>query len=220
VKTGRCRVWTLRYRNTAFVSLLTFLIIYCSAALTLDFDQLYRGVEALREGFQDPLSSNLDESISGSVALANHLDISLIVTTLINFYGVVLGLFNTLADYVSFLETRNILARLGRGPVRDIAWVAVDFLLTTAISIGGFVHLWDAITYFGTLLLGGIFGLFETTQKGVQLGLWALACAELMMLAQWPSVRPDQPSSDLHGTLDLCDLDLDLGLLRIHIGHP
>ena len=44
VKIGRCRVWTLRYRNTAFVSLLTFLGIYCSVLLTLDFDQLYRGV--------------------------------------------------------------------------------------------------------------------------------------------------------------------------------
>lgn len=194
VRVGRYRFWTLRYRNTAFVSLLTFFFIYCLVLLTLDFDQIYRGVEALRQGFQDPDSPDYDETLAGFVPLVNHLDISVIVATMIIFNGVFLGLFNTLTDYISFLETRNILARLGRGPVHDIFWVAVDLLLTTVISIGGFVLFWVATDFFGTLLSVTRFELLETTQEGVRIGLAALASAGHMIGGSSPALDPTDPA--------------------------
>jgi hypothetical protein len=194
VKIRRCRVWTLRYRNTAFVSLLTFLVIYSLVLLTLDFDQLYYGVETLRARIQDPASPEFDESVAGFVALIGHLDTSLIVATMMIFYGVIFGLFNTLTDYVSFIETRNLLARLGRGPWRDILWITVDLLLTTVISIGGFVILWVAVTYFGSLLSERSLSISVVAHEGVGIGLAALANAASMMGENRPELNPTDPA--------------------------
>ena len=194
VKFGRCKVWTLRYRNTASISLLTFFIIYCAVLLTLDFEQLYQGVEALRTDFQDPNSPDYNEALSGFIPLVNHIEVSVIVMTMMIFNGIFLGLFNTLTDYVSFLETRNILARLGRGPLRDIAWVIVDVLLTTAISICGFVLFWVATSFLGALLSVASFDLFETIQEGIRLGLTALTRAGQTLAGSSPSLDPTDPA--------------------------
>lgn len=185
-----CRVWTLRYRNTAFVSMLTFLGIYCTILTTLDFTQIYAGVEALRTGFGDPTAPEYDPTVAGFAELIADLDTFVLVVSMMVFNGLILGLFNTLTDYFSFLETRNILARLGRGAGRDIAWVCVDLVLTTVISIAGFVVFWVVTSQLGTFLSGRDLGFFDVAEEGVRLGVGALTRA-LSMLGG------DQPPLDL-----------------------
>lgn len=194
VKVGRCWIWTLRYRNTAFVSFFTFLLIYVLVLLTLDFDQLYEGFDTLRANFLDPTSPDYDEMVADYTALIERLDTPLIVAAFMIFYGVAFGLFNTLTDYVSFIETRNLLARLGRGPLRDILWVTVDLLLTTAISIAGFVVLWVVVTYFGTLLTGSDLSFKDVSLEGVRIGVGALTSAASMIGENRPALIPTDPA--------------------------
>ncbi|MEM9578934.1 MAG: hypothetical protein AAF999_18230 [Pseudomonadota bacterium] len=171
---GPCRLWTLRYRKTAAVSMLTFLAIYGVVLLTLDFDQIYRGVDTLRAGFSDPASPNYQPSIAGFAEMLADVDTRILVVSMMIFNGLMLGLVNTVTDYVSFIETRNILARLGRGPFGDIAWVIVDLMLTTLISIGGFVVFWVVTDYFGTLISERPLDVLNTAKDGALLGILAL----------------------------------------------
>lgn len=191
---GRCRIWTLRYRSTAFVSFLTFLIIYIAVLFSVDFDQLDRGVMALRAAMQDPTAPGYDASVAGFVALIEDLDTDFIVATMLIFYGITFGLFNTITDYVSFFETRNVLARLGRGPLRDVMWVCLDLVLTTAISIAGFVLLWVLTTYFGTLLSGRAPAFFSVVQEGGAIGIAALVSAVSMVGVNQPALNPTDPA--------------------------
>ncbi|MFK7765545.1 MAG: hypothetical protein AB8B62_19945 [Roseobacter sp.] len=174
VRVGRLRFWTLRYRKTAVFSLVTFLLIYTGVLLTLDFDQIYRGVIALRESFSDPGSTNYDPKIAGFAELVADLDLGLLVGAMMLFNGIFLALFNTITDYVSFLETRNVLARLGRGPLRDIFWVIVDFTLTTTICVLGFTFFWVFTSYAGTILSGRSLSFVEISYEGLVLGVFAL----------------------------------------------
>ncbi len=173
-KLGPCHIWTLRYRNTAAVSMLTFLVIYCVVLVTLDFEQIYRGVDDLRAGFSDPDSPDYEPSIAGFAQMLADVDTTVLVVSMMIFNGLTLGLVNTVTDYVSFIETRNILARLGRGPFGDVLWVTIDLVLTTLISIGGFVIFWVLTDYSGTLISGRPLDLFSTAQDGARLGLLAL----------------------------------------------
>lgn len=171
---GPIRFWTLRFRNTALLSLATFLLIYTIVLLTLDFDQIYRGVAALRESFSDPTSSNYDPQIAGFAELVADLDVNVLVGAMMIFNGLMLGLFNTITDYLSFLETRNVLARLGRGPLRDVFWVIVDFALTTMICILGFTFFWVVTSFAGSILSGRSLALSDIITEGAALGIVAL----------------------------------------------
>ena len=193
-KFGPCRIWTLRYRSTAMVSLLTFLLIYCAVLLTLDFDQVYRGMEAMRDSFRDPTSPNYDSKIAGFADMVAGLDASVLVASMMIFNGLMLGLVNTLTDYVSFIETRNILARLGRGAAKDIAWVTVDLVLTTLISIAGFVFFWVVTDYFGTLFSGRSLAFFDIAEDGARLGVLALSRAIEMFGEGKPALDLTDPA--------------------------
>lgn len=194
VRIGGCRVWVLRYRKTALVSLFTFLIIYVLLLATVDFAQLRLGVEDIRAGFQDPDRTDFDANRANAVALIAEMDATYILAVMLIFYGVAFALFNTLTDYLSFLETRNVLARLGRGPVRDIIWVVVDFVLTTAISLVGFVFMWLLVTYAGTLISGHSPGFAAVASEGMQIGLTALQNAVAMVGDNRPALSPTDPS--------------------------
>lgn len=194
VRLGRCRFWTLRYRNTALVSMLTFLLIYCVVLLTLDFDQVFRGTEAMRAAFTDPEHPDYDPNVAGFAALIENIDTQVLVASMMIFNGLVLGLFNTITDYVSFLETRNILARLGRGPLRDVLWVCVDLVLTTLISIGGFILFWASTSLFGTFFSGRSIALTDAAREGFTLGITALRRAVAMLGDASPALDLTDPA--------------------------
>lgn len=194
IRVGRCNIWVLRYRKTAFVSMLTFLVIYSAVLLTLDFEQIYRGTEAMRQSFSTPGSPNYDPAIAGFADLVAHLDTNILVATMMVFNGLILGLFNTLTDFVSFLETRNVLARLGRGPVRDIFWVTLDLILTSLISIGGFVLFWLGTSFFGSLFSGRSLGVLDIAYEGAALGVLALMRAVATLGDSRPAMDLTDPA--------------------------
>lgn len=191
---GPCRIWRLRYRRTALFSLLTFLVIYIFVLLNVDFAQLARGVEEMRAGFQDPTRPEYDPSQANAIALINGMETSYIVATMLVFYGVTFALFNTLTDYLSFLETRNVLARLGRGALRDIFWVLADLILTTAISVAGFVFLWLLTTYLGALISGSSPSVMAVAAEGGRIGVAALQSALRMVGDIRPALNATDPA--------------------------
>jgi hypothetical protein len=51
------------------------------------------------------------------------------------FMSLVGALANIVPDYLSFLETRNVLARMGRGVISDILLILLDFVLSALIAL-------------------------------------------------------------------------------------
>ncbi|MEM1074298.1 MAG: hypothetical protein AAF665_16075 [Pseudomonadota bacterium] len=194
VRIGGCRLWVLRYRKTALISLLTYLLIYCAVLTTLDFDLIYAGMEDMRANFRDPNHPDFNAQVAGFADLVDDLDTFVLVAALLMLNGILLGLFNTITDFVSFLETRNILARLGRGPARDIFWVLVDLVLTTLISIGGFVLFWVCTTYFGTLFSERSLPIGDVAYQGMMLGISALTRAVEMLGPEQPALIITDPA--------------------------
>ncbi|MEL7183243.1 MAG: hypothetical protein AAGK57_06325 [Pseudomonadota bacterium] len=194
---GGCKIWTLRYRNTAVVSFGTFLAIYGLVLLTLDFDLMLRGVEDIFARMQDPQSPDYNpamEPFFDIIHTAGAFDLRILLASMLGVNGLFLGLLNTITDYVSFVETRNVLARLGRGPVRDVVWVIVDLILTTMISVLGFVLFWVLTTYFGTMFSGRSLPVLPILEEGLAIALTGLGNALALLIGRAPPLGPTDPA--------------------------
>lgn len=142
-----CRVWTLRFVDCAFVSFLTFLAIFWLLVFAIGEDALLdRMVTEFGQTaavFPDwPLLQTLETEEGRRLMVYGGLGL----------FSLAFGLANTLVDYLSFLETRNVLARMGHSLWTDLALIAVDFVLTATIAVVGMTAV---ITFVG---IGGSFG--------------------------------------------------------------
>ena len=189
-----CRFWSLSYRRSAAISFFTFLVIYIAVLLSIDFDLVYAGIDEMRRGMQDPTHPDYTPSVAPFAGMIDHVDVWILAATMMIFNGLVLGLFNTITDYLSFIETRNVLARLGHGPLRDIGLVLLDILLTSAISIAGFMLFWVLTTSFGTILSGRNLGVEHMAMDGIALGVSAIGKAFSLLWEGRPALDLTDPA--------------------------
>jgi hypothetical protein len=133
-RAGRCRFWLLSFWRCAAVSFLTFLAIYWLVVLSADTD-------AMLDEFRQRIAPVIDDlrqqgiiSLSGGL-LAEPGTMTAMFWASLFFMSLVGALANIVPDYLSFLETRNVLARMGRGVISDILLILLDFVLSALIAL-------------------------------------------------------------------------------------
>ncbi|MEL6680706.1 MAG: hypothetical protein AAFQ51_18535, partial [Pseudomonadota bacterium] len=127
-----CRVWVLGFWRCALVSVVSYLAIFGALLALTDADLLRAGFAAdLTRVVEDfDLAERFGEvGGPGFVAFVFYLQLGL--------SAVMYGLVNTLPDYLSFVQTRNVLARMGRGVWSDLWLILLDVLMTIPLAVLG-----------------------------------------------------------------------------------
>ena len=151
VRLGRCRIWRLSFWRCATVSFLTFFALFWAMVLASDTAAMQAAFVIETRGTMERLAAAGMISFSSAVlndpgAMGTVFWASLLVFALVG------AVANVVPDYLSFIETRNVLARMGRGAARDVMLLLVDALLTGAIATLGYF----TVTLLMTLLGEGI----------------------------------------------------------------
>jgi hypothetical protein len=134
IRLGRCRVWRLSFWRCAAVSFLTFLGLFWFLALSADTDIMRVEFTARIQPIVARLRDEGVLTFEGDLLAQPDTLTALFWTSLI-FLSLVGALANIVPDYLSFLETRNVLARMGRGVAADVALILVDFVLSLLIAL-------------------------------------------------------------------------------------
>lgn len=195
IRFGRCRFWTFSLGRSILVSFLTFQVIYWMIIWQIELGPLSAGyMEDLRE-MADPNHPGYRPQLAPLVELVERLDPDFMLYGMLAVNSLLYGLANTLTDYFSFVETRNILARLGRGTMRDMMLVALDIVLTTAIALLGFAAMAVAILQAGALLGDTGMPMEVAAVGGFNLAAEALQNAVLLIAGRTPVIGATEPAT-------------------------
>ena len=140
VRLGRCRIWRLSFWRCATVSFLTFFALFWGMVLVSDTAAMQAEFIAQAPAAMEQLGAKGVVFFSPAV-LSDPSALATIFWASLGFFSLIGAVANVVPDYLSFIETRNVLARMGRGPARDGVLLLVDALLTGAISTLGYLTL-------------------------------------------------------------------------------
>ena len=160
VRLGRCRFWRLSFWRCATVSLVTFFALFWTMVLVSDTAAMQTAFAAEVRPAMERLAAAGVVSFSPAV-LNNPGAMATIFWGSLGFLSLIGAVANVIPDYLSFIETRNMLARMGRGAARDALLLLLDALLTGAIATLGYFTVTLLMTLLGESIEAGSAGAVD-----------------------------------------------------------